>query len=430
MLRVIVLDSEQIILGRIEGLGLEDLSLKHATHVDEVAGALEHEDCDLVVLRSSAKRGLSLRLLRRLRHMAPATEMVILADQPSIADAVAALKAGAFDYRETPDTSEELREIVLSAVNTRTAGRTGLIVTSPAMRELMPRIREVAEQSWPVLVVGERGSGKKRVARTIHELGPRAESRIAVVACEATPDNAIDSELFGHVQGAVRRSEGAQAGLVHVAAGGSLLLDEVAGLPLPTQRRAAELLRDRQVRMVGAGRPHSVDVRVIATSSRPLEPLVADGRMVSELYRRLARVRLEVPPLRERTEDVEDLVRTFAEEAGRRYGKRAPQFTSEALDLLRSHPWRSNVAELMAVVDEVVAVARTPFIGRDDLPTDTVAACRSQADLGLPLAEIEFRHIRRVLQAAGGNRSQAARTLGIDRKTLRDKLRKMGEDRK
>ncbi|MCP4895755.1 MAG: sigma-54-dependent Fis family transcriptional regulator [bacterium] len=428
MLRVILLDKGEDLAGRLEGLGIEDLSMRRATDVDEVAGAVQHEHCDLILLRTTRGESVEPRSLQWLRRVAPATEIILIADQPSVDEAVSVMRAGAFDYQKTPGTVEGLRDLVLSAVAARVEGRLGLVASSCPMRELTKQLRTIADEPWPVLVVGERGSGKKRVARTIHAIGPRAESRIAVVACEATPDNAIDSEIFGHIQGAVRRSEGAQAGLVHVAAGGSLILDEVAGLPLPTQRRVAELLRDGQVRMVGAGRPHSVDVRVIATSSRPLEPLVADGRLVSELHRRLARVRLDVPPLRDRSEDVEELVRGFSAEASRRYAKRPPQFSHEALALLRQHTWRGNVSELMAVVDEVVAAAKTPFINDEDLPADVVGGSRSHADLKLALLEIEYRHIRRVMQSTGGNQSKAARVLCIDRKTLRDKLRKMGDD--
>jgi DNA-binding NtrC family response regulator len=427
MLRALLLDRDETLHGRIEELRIEDLSVQRVAQVDEAVSVLENGMWDLIFIREPGTADELVASVRRMVRTSSAAPVVVLSGNPSVPNSVAALKSGAFDYRETPQSVVGLHEL-LQELAPGGAGRTGLVASSQKMRDLVMRMREIANEVTPVLILGERGAGKKRIARTIHAWSSRAELRLAIASCEATPVEAIDSELFGHVQGAVRGSEQARAGLIHVAAGGTLILDEVAGLPPPTQRAVADFLASSQVRMVGGRRSHRIDVRVIATASQALEPLVADGRSSLGLFRSLSRIRLAVPPLRERIEDLETLVQVLGDEAARRHGRRPPLFSSQAIELLRSHPWRGNVTELWAVIDAVVSSAQRRTVNADDLPDDLVGASQTAGDSELPLAEIEKRHILRVLRAANGNRSQAARILGIDRKTLRDKLRKMGED--
>jgi two-component system response regulator HydG len=302
-----------------------------------------------------------------------------------------------------------------------------MIAESPAMRTVLERAAPMARSDAPVVVLGETGTGKEVLARAIHASGPRASRPFVVLDCGAMPSDLMEGELFGHVRGAFSGAVGDRTGLFEAASGGTLLLDEVADLPLGLQVKLLRVLQDGQVRRVGATGSVGVNVRVIAATRRPLRQLVERGAFREDLYYRLRVFQVNVPPLRERPEDVLPLARDVLN--GLSGG--AQTFGPEAERALVDHRWPGNVRELVNAVRHGAALARGAVVERADLPEDVAGAPRAQPRgpgpaagpaVLRPLAEVEREHILAVLKACRNNHSEAARVLGIGRNTLWRKL--------
>jgi DNA-binding NtrC family response regulator len=306
-----------------------------------------------------------------------------------------------------------------------------VIAESPAMRAVLGRAASIARSDAPVVVLGETGTGKEVLARAIHASGPRAARPFVALNCGAMPAELMESELFGHVRGAFSGAVGDKTGLFEAAGGGTLLLDEVADLPLQLQVKLLRVLQDGHVRRVGATRSVAVDLRVIAATHRPLRQLVERGEFREDLYYRLVVFQIVLPPLRDRAEDVLPLARDILAtvSAG------AKTFGADAERALLAHRWPGNVRELVNAVRHGAALAREGFVGLADLPEEIAASAavtrlpgvparapQAQAVVLRPLAEVERDHILAVVRACGGNHAEAARVLGIARTTLWRKL--------
>jgi two-component system response regulator AtoC len=398
-----------------------------------------------VVVTDLAMPGLDgLGVVRAARHRAPGVPVIVLTARGSERAAVEAMKAGAHDYLTKPFEVDEvaaavarageaaaLRREVRRAAAERATGR-ALVGDSPAMRALLGRIERLAPRDVTVLVRGETGTGKELVATLLHALGPRADGPLVRFNCAAIPAELADAELFGHARGAFTGATEARAGYVAGADGGTLVLDEVGELPLAIQAKLLRAVQDGEVQPVG-GAPRKVDVRIIACTHRDLAAEARAGRFREDLYFRLAVVELEVPPLRDRAGDVPALARAFAARLGARGGVDV-RLSDDLLAALAAHPWPGNVRELENTIARLVAEADGGVIDAAALaappPPAATSTAAPAAAAGLPFRArvdaFERALITEAMTAAGGNRAEAARRLGLSRVTLLDRMKRLG----
>jgi two-component system response regulator HydG len=322
----------------------------------------------------------------------------------------------------------------LRSVTERAPGFEDLLGASPAMQKLRDLLGRVADSDSSVMITGDSGTGKELVARAIHRRSDRRDHPFVAINCAALPEPLLESELFGHARGAFTDARVARTGLFVSARGGTLFLDEIGDLPLGLQPRLLRALQERTVRPVGGDTEVPFDARILAATNQDLEALVGERRFRQDLYYRLNVIPVRLPPLRERGNDILLLARRFIEELATRAGKAVPGLSSAAAARLLSYPWPGNVRELQNCLERAVALALFDEIGVDDLPE----AVREHASLPCPapaddpaelltLEELERRHVLRVLASHGGNRTAAARILGLDRTTLWRKLERYGE---
>jgi two-component system response regulator HydG len=404
---------------------------------------------DLVLMDVRMLKVSGLEALTAIKAINPAIPVVIMTAFSSVETAVAALKQGAHDYLTKPLDFDKLRITIERAMehtrlkeeNRRLRKSLGLqfdrsriIARSPAMLKLLDTAAQVASSEATVLISGESGTGKELIAGAIHFNSPRSEGPFVRLNCAAVTETLLESELFGHEKGAYTGADRRREGRFQQADGGSLLLDEVSEMPLAMQVKLLRVLQEREVTRVGGDAVERVDVRVIAATNRHLPDLVADGRFREDLYYRLNVVGLEVPPLRERREDVPLLAQHFLETFARKNRKPLKGFTPQAMDRLTRYGWPGNVRELMNAVERAVVLARADYLSEGDFPVTAGAEPAPPVELlpvepgagSLPLGEIEKATILRTLEAAGGNKSETARRLGITRRTLHKKLKAYG----
>jgi DNA-binding NtrC family response regulator len=422
-----------------EILASEGLAVDEAADGTEALARFEAHPAPLVVtdLRMPGMDGMEL--LRRLVGRSPAPRVIVITAHGSERQAVEAMKAGAADYFKKPFENEELLAVVRRALeavrlaheNERLAGELTLartmVFASEAMRRLAVLVARVAPRDVNVLVTGESGTGKERVAEAIVQASRRAERPFVRFNCAALTPELAEAELFGHVRGAFTGAVRARPGLFGEADGGTLLLDEVGELAPNTQAKLLRALQEGEVRAVGEERSRTVDVRVIAATHRDLAAEARAGRFREDLFYRLDVVHLHVPPLRERPEDVPVLARHFLSRFAERYGLGTASAPEAVLHRLAGQPWPGNVRELENAIERLVALSPP-----EGLDLSLLAAASGPAeDRGpLPLKErvqaYERGLVVEALRAAGGNRSEAARRLGVSRVTLHDKLRRYG----
>jgi DNA-binding NtrC family response regulator len=380
----------------------------------------------------------------------------------SIEGAVEAVKLGAFDYVKKPVDLEELKLLAdrarehallrqeLSYYRRRAAGDAGLagmVGTSPAIRAVLERAREIAALADlpPVLLTGETGTGKGLLARAIHAAGPRAAKPFIEVNCTALPATLMEAELFGYERGAFTDARESKPGLVEAAEGGFLFLDEIGDVDLAVQGKLLRAIEERTVRRLGSVRERKIDVRIIAATNRDLEREANRERFRKDLYFRLAVIVLHLPPLRERGEDVLLLAEHFLRAFNAKYGKAVREISAPAQELLLAYPWPGNVRELSHVIERAVLWSRGPTLEAEHLSLtrpDTArppepepgqipapgSASRTPPlpPEGVALAEWEKALLEQALREAGGNQTKAAQRLGISRDTLRYRLKKFG----
>ena len=436
-----------------------------AVSVPEAAAASDAIDAhgvDLVLTDVQLGSGSGIQLCAELHEARPELPILVMTAFGTLDTAVEALRAGAFDFLTKPIDLELARIALRRAIEhrdlrqevhrlrrrARAPAANGLVGESPAMEGLRRMMERVARVDSSVLITGESGTGKEVVARAVHEMGPRQRLPFVAINCGAVPDALLESELFGHVRGAFTDARSARTGLFVQAHGGTLLLDEIGDMPLPLQVKLLRVLQERRVRPVGAESEIEVDVRVMAATHRSLAEIAANGQFREDLLFRLDVIRLTIPPLRERGNDVLLLAQGFVTRFAERFDKPMQGITAEAARRLLAHTWPGNVRELQNCMERAVVLAEADQVRLVDLP-DTVRAAlptttssarapalvsapavppRVPAPDGLePLADVEQRPLRHVLQAVGGNRSRAAEVLGIDRKTLYRKLEAWGD---
>jgi two-component system response regulator PilR (NtrC family) len=395
--------------------------------------------------------GSGLDVLAASKSRSSSTEVILLTAHSTLENAIAAMRLGAYDFVAKPFQSAELAAVVAKALekqelateNQRLRAQVGeggsrdLAGKSPAVRAVLDLVVRIAPTRTTVLITGESGTGKERVARAIHNHSDRAERPFRVVNCGALPEALMESELFGHERGAFTGADKRHTGLFRDADGGTVLLDEIGELPAPLQVKLLRVLQERTVRPVGATQEVPVDVRVLAATNRDIEADVAIGKFRSDLYYRLNVIRMILPPLRERREDVPVLAERFMRRFAQEMGKDILGFTPDAVRALQAYPFPGNVRELENVVERAVALAGARVIGLGDLPPELsgVAGAPTPALLTLPqegtrlddvLGEVERRLILAAMERTGGVRKRAAELLGITFRSLRYRLKKQG----
>ena len=408
-----------------------------ARDVAEAVRLLEVQPQDLVITDFKMPRATGLDLVRHVRENFKHTEIMMITGYASIGGAVEAIKTGADEYLAKPFTDEELFAAVrraLSKLNARRAATArppapalpGLIGESASMREVSRAVAKAASSVATVLITGESGTGKELIARAIHYGSRRAAAPFLPVSCGGIPESLVESELFGYVKGAFTGAVESRAGFFQAADGGTVFLDEAGELSPPTQVKLLRVLQEREICMVGSTRPCRVDVRVVAATNKNLLSLVRQGTFREDLYFRLNVLVIDVPPLRDRGDDVLILAGHFAARFAAEAGKPAPRLTEGALQVLRNHNWPGNVRELENLVRRLCVMMDGDVIDVPDLPAIMRFSAPRSGGPPRTLAQVEAEHIRRVMSIVDGNKTRAAEILGIDRKTLREKLSRTG----
>ncbi|HEX5818515.1 MAG TPA: sigma-54 dependent transcriptional regulator [Gemmatimonadales bacterium] len=395
-----------------------------------------------------------IELLRKVREFDPTISVVVMTAFGSIEGAVEAVKLGAFDYIKKPVDLDELKLLADRAREnsrlrqelsyyrkqaTREVSLGGILGDSPAMRAVLDRARQVAalDETPPVLITGETGTGKGLVARTIHASGPRSGRPFIDVNCTALPATLMEAELFGYERGAFTDAKESKLGLFEAAEGGFIFLDEVGDIELALQGKLLRAIEDRTVRRVGGIRDRKIDVRILAATNRDLQKDVQGERFRKDLFFRLAVILLRLPPLRERADDVLILAEHFLKQYAAKYGRDVRRISAEAQALLRAYPWPGNVRELSHVMERAILWSHEAELGAEHLSLNNPDELM-QPDGGAPapvpglppdgmdLGQWERAMLEQALQQSGGNQTRAAQRLGISRDTLRYRLKKYG----
>lgn len=436
--RLLVVDDSPATLEMLQRtLSARNYRVWMASSVSEAIHILSQNPVDLVITDLKMPGESGLDLIRHVRENLKKTEVMMITGYPSIESAVQAVKTGAEEYLSKPFTDEELLAAVGRAIEklhrrlaaeepglAAPAKTLGLIGESEALQKVFYSIAKAASTRATVLLSGESGTGKEMVARAIHYGSPkRGSAPFVPVNCGAIPETLLESELFGHVRGAFTGATETRAGFFQTADGGTIFLDEISEMSPAMQVKLLRVLEDKKVCMVGSSRYQDVNVQIISATNKDLLLLVKKGSFREDLFFRLNVIAIEIPPLRERGEDILLLIRHFVAKYSRELGRTAPQFTEPALDILRNYHWPGNVRELENVIQNLVVMTDGDRIEVPDLPSLMRFSALQKIGFHRPLAEVEAEYIRNVLSGVKGNKTEAAKILGIDRKTLREKLK-------
>lgn len=435
--RVLVVDDEADIRELIDlTLSRMGLAAECAGSVGEAKAALAAGEFQLCLTDMRLPDGEGLDIVRHIAEHHPQTPVAVITAYGSAGNAVAALKAGAFDYLSKPVGLEQLRALVKSAL--RLPGSScgdsptsmpGLTGESACMQQVRAMIEKLARSQAPIYISGESGSGKELAARLIHARSARSGGPFVPVNCGAIPENLMESEFFGYRKGAFTGADSERDGFFQAANGGTLFLDEVADLPLAMQVKLLRALQEKRVRKVGSVNEEAVDLRVICATHRNLKECVDKGVFRQDLYYRLNVIELRMPPLRERMEDIDELVDSILRKLG---GEGHPRLSDDARAALQTYSFPGNVRELENVLERATALSGGQQIAADDLqlsPADTLggeAPGRGTESLEDYLNGLERQAILEALQATAGNRTAAARHLGITFRSLRYRLERLG----
>jgi len=460
-LRLLVVDSELGTQQLTSGIAsTEQFTVCAASALAEARRLLASNPPDIVLLDVALPNNSALTLLDEIESQHPRTDVVVVTGVETLATAMDAMRAGASDYLTRPFTADNLKSVLDRArqrherdvesrrlrERLRTATGMGpLIGISPSMEKVYRILSKVALSQHPVLIVGESGTGKELVARFMHSIGPRAAKPFVPVDCGGSlPVPAIESELFGHLKGAFAGAGRSKEGALLAAGSGVVFFDEVGELPLDVQTKLVRALMEKQVRPVGSAQALPFSARILAATSRDLAAALEQGQFRKDLYFRLNVVKLTIPPLRERREDIPILAQHFVESVQHQHGV-SLRFSDAALRLLCDYDWPGNVRELQSAIERTCAMSSGPVLHTVDLPTqlqDFQAHLRASAELApgtneadtngpapvLSIAEMEKQAILSTIQQLHGDKLMAAKLLGIGKTTLYRKLKEYGED--
>jgi len=447
--RILIVDDDADQRELLEtGLTKRGFTVVTCAGAEEALDLVEVDDFDVVVTDLKLRGMSGLELCKRLASFRTDLAVVVITGFGSMEAAIEAIRAGAYDFITKPFDLDVLRIALDRAVHHRALTKEvtrlrrvvaeseqfgGLLGTSPAMKKVYDLVERVAETDASVLITGESGTGKELVARAIHDRSRRKGGPFVALNCAAVAETLLESELFGHVRGAFTDAKQGRAGLFVEANGGTLFLDEIGEMPLGLQPKLLRALQERRVRPVGGNAEVAFDARLVTATNRDLETAVEEGRFRGDLFYRIDVVHVPVPPLRARGTDVLLLAQHFAQHFAGTFAKKVTGLSPGVAEKLLAYPWPGNVRELGNAMERAVALSRSENLAVEDLPekirnyqmSELVVSSFDPTEL-VGLDEIERRYILRVLEAVHGNRTLAAQTLGLDRKTLYRKLKAYG----
>jgi len=445
--RILIVDDEAAMREVLE-LRLQEWGFEIFLAEEGMEGKEKAESCDpdIVISDIIMPQYSGMDLLRILRAGKPSRPIILMTAQATIDLAVEAMKLGAHDFVTKPIDYSKLRAILESAETEialrqefdklslqleKGAGFAGFIGVSKPMREVYELISSISNSDASVFIAGESGTGKELAARTIHDRSSRSKGPFIAINAAAIPENLLESEVFGHEKGAFTGATGARQGCFELAHHGTLFLDEIVEMPIAVQPKLLRVLEDRIVRRVGGSQEFQVDVRVLAASNQEPRMAVETKKLREDLFYRLNVFTVTLPPLREHQEDIPLLVRAFIQEYNRKHNSHVESCKGETLDLLGAYSWPGNVRELRNIVERAVILAKGEWIEPSHLPIyvqhQHASGRSSDAALsGTTAVEAEKGLILRTLQATGNNKAEAARRLGLDVKTIRNKLKAYG----
>jgi DNA-binding NtrC family response regulator len=442
--RILVLDDESRmvdIIGMV--LRREGYEIETRTHPRDALAALEADPYDLLLTDLKMPDMDGVALLRRAREIQPELPVILITAHATVSTAIDAIRAGAFDYVEKPFDNTELKTLVARALEVTRLSRENrylrselagqhplesIVAESEALREVLERVRRAARSPSTLLVTGESGTGKELIARAVHYHSDRVASPFVAVNCKALASGVLESELFGHEQGAFTGADRSREGIFERASGGTVFLDELGEIDAEFQAKLLRVLQERVVVRVGGATERSVDVRIVAATNRDLRAEVAEGRFREDLYFRLAVIPIHLPPLRERREDVLPLARHFLARLSEKLERPIEGWEPEVEERLLTHPWPGNARELENAIERGVVLATGSRLVLDDLLLDEATQGEAPTSGGLQgfLDQAARERVQAALRDAGGKRIEAARALGIDRTTLYRLMRKHG----
>ncbi len=441
--RILLVDDEPLVLAAlaevVRMLGHEAVTAEGGNNAIE---RLAHGSFDLCFTDLCMPQTNGLGVIAAAQAQDPPVPVVVLTGRATVKDAIAALRSGACDFLSKPFHPSAIEEIIARLLQDRGPGRSAartpqaaLIGEHPAIRLVLERIEQVADTDASVLIRGETGTGKEIAARLIHTSSSRRAQPFVAVNMAALPESLAESELFGHTRGAFTGADQSRRGKILSAQGGTLFLDEVGDIPKALQAKLLRFLQERQIQPVGGAAPVDVDVRLIAATHRNLEEMVRVGEFREDLFYRLDVIPIDMPPLRERREDVPLLAEHFRRELNARIGRSVAGFSPDVLMRLCAFDWPGNVRQLENTIERLVLLANNRFVNVDDLPPSLrgdvvdenvglLDLPPSGVDLRSLLTQLEDRFISQALQRTGGNKNRAAELLGMNRTTLVEKLRR------
>jgi DNA-binding NtrC family response regulator len=436
MTKILIIDDDPELCELLQD-ALQSANYKAQISTTAAAGMakLQAEAFDILLLdiRLDGVDGLSL--LPDILAKEPELKVVMITSHGSIPIAVHAIKNGAYDFIEKPINFDALLHVLHQAEEHSALVRTNrllreelchsrgkLVANSPTMQRLMEKLRRVATTDSTILLLGESGTGKELVAHAIHQLSPRVGLPFVAINCAALPDNLVASELFGHERGAFTGAIATKKGKLEIAHGGTALLDEIGDMPLATQTHLLRFFEDKKFERLGGVKSIEVDVRLIAATNRNLPALVAEGKFREDLFYRLKVVTLTLPPLRDRREDLPELTQHFLQVSAAKLNREAPKLSDEAWQLLQSYEFPGNVRELRHIIESaVINASRTDYLVAEDIfpllhsGNGHPASVHSAANLNEALGGFKREYIWKILAAHGGNKTRAAKALGISR---------------
>ncbi len=448
--RILVVDDDQSMCELIhDALSQKGYRVDWCTSGDRALEVLHDTDYDIVIADVRLGGMTGLELCERIASNRPDLPVLVMTGFGNLETAIAAIRVGAYDFitkpvdlsalelavrravrhRELQDEVKRLRQRVEEAQSVEE-----IIGISDGMRHVFDLIQRVSEADTSVLITGESGTGKELVAAAIHRRSSRRDGPFIAINCAAMPATLLESELFGHTKGAFTDAKTSRQGLFVQATGGTLFLDEIGEMPVEMQAKLLRVLQDRKVRPIGSNQEIPFDTRIISATNRDIEARVDEGQFREDLFYRINVVRIHVPPLRGRGRDVLLLAQHFVDRHARTQGKAVEGISSQAAQKLLDYEWPGNVRELENCIERAVTLTRYEHITVDDLPDKIRDYQATHLIIGsddpeeLPtLEEVERRYIRRVLRAVGGNKTQAARIIGVDRRTLYRRLERFDE---
>lgn len=443
--KILVVDDELLVRNFLaETLRRLHIDVTLAENGQKALKILEDSSFDMVFTDMRMPGVTGMEVLKKVRELQPDALVVIITAFGSIENTVEAMRLGAFNYLPKPFTAEALEAVIekarahISLVEENhylrqqvssggSHSKRKVIGESPAMKQILAEVAQVAKSNASVFITGESGTGKEVIAHTIHYSSPRANRPFIKVNCAAMPETLIESEFFGHEKGAFTGANAKRIGRFELAHSGTLLLDEITEIPLALQAKLLRAVQEREFERVGGVKPVSVDVRLISTSNRNVKEAVENKTLRADLYYRLNVIPIHLPPLRDRREDILPLAEYFLERNCLDNNQPKKQLSPEAKQQLLSYPWPGNIRELANIIERAVVLDTSPVIAAEHLhldhaPSTAAPTLSSELPIGITLDELEKRLILQTLQQNPNNRAKVAELLGISPRTLRNKL--------